>query len=552
MNLINDPWIPVIRESGKDTIAPWQIVERENPVMEIDAPRPDFQGALYQFLIGLLQTCFAPEDEDEWLDFWEEMPDSDELERALKDKYKAFELDFNDGIGFMQDHDDFEGDWLPIEDLIGGALSDNTRKGNKDLFVKAGQVKIISPYWAALALFNLQVTGVLAWGKHRIGLRGNGPLSTILVADGKENSLWKKLWLNVIYQEDIDFLPGNSAKDDNSDIFPWLKKTRTSPNKEPTSPSDAHPLQHYWAMPRRIRLWIEPANGKKCDLTGTELDRGVRFYKRIHNGIYYTNGWIHPLTPYTRAAKDKFPKPIEGKFAGDGFTQWVSLNYDEYADDKRKKMRWGRAFVVRHYYEEKPRVAHAKLWCFGYDADSANVKCWYESVMPTFQVPKENIEALKAHVSELLQVAYSIVDDLRFSLIRAWFKPQKDGSGKEKWNHILSSIKNQKTAHLSTYKKIEREYWDYLEGVFPGIFESIVHYGLSSGRPLDIYSNWVKTIQKFCLKYYEQNAFGAAVDQMNLKRVVEAKKYLWNALNPQKKCLLKDINEYIKKKGVPA
>jgi CRISPR system Cascade subunit CasA len=68
MNLITDQWMPVIRQNGQaDTIAPWQIAEADNPVVEINAPRPDFQGALYQLLIGLLQTCFAPEDEDKWL-----------------------------------------------------------------------------------------------------------------------------------------------------------------------------------------------------------------------------------------------------------------------------------------------------------------------------------------------------------------------------------------------------------------------------------------------------------------------------------------------------
>ena len=75
MNLITDQWLPVIRKDGsKEKIAPWQITDGINddrPIMEIDAPRADFKGALYQFLIGLLQTAFAPEDEDEWLDYWE-------------------------------------------------------------------------------------------------------------------------------------------------------------------------------------------------------------------------------------------------------------------------------------------------------------------------------------------------------------------------------------------------------------------------------------------------------------------------------------------------
>jgi len=83
MNLITDPWIPVVRQDGtEDTIIPCQIVETENPVLEIKAPRPDFQGALYQFLIGLLQTCFAPEDKDEWLEYWQNMPEKGKLKKV--------------------------------------------------------------------------------------------------------------------------------------------------------------------------------------------------------------------------------------------------------------------------------------------------------------------------------------------------------------------------------------------------------------------------------------------------------------------------------------
>ena len=330
MNLITDPWIPVIRkDTTHDTIMPWQIAESDNPVIEINAPRPDFQGALYQFLIGLLQTCSSPEDEDEWLEYWEETPGTNELKVAFEKVQNAFELDNPDGPAFMQEHPDtdkhnevFEkADWLPIEDLIGGSLSVNTRKENKDLFVKTKQIEVISPYWAALSLFNLQVTGVLAWGKHRIGLRKNAPLTTLVIPDSKQSTLWQKLWLNVIYQDDMDLIPGNSKEKDRkdakdwSDIFPWMWKTRTSPNKMPTSPSDANPLQHYWAMPRRIQMKVELVKGK-CDLSGEDIEKGVRFYKRVKDGVYYTNGWVHPLTPYTRLEKDKFPRPIDGKYAG--------------------------------------------------------------------------------------------------------------------------------------------------------------------------------------------------------------------------------------------
>ncbi len=561
MNLITDPWIPVIRKDGtSDTIMPWQIAETENPVIEINAPRPDFQGALYQFLIGLLQTCFAPEDEDEWEDYWKKFPEPTELMNAFGKVEDAFELDNSDGPAFMQEHPDtdkhydiFEkAEWLPVEDLIGGALSDNTRKNNKDLFIKTKESELISPYWAALALFNLQITGVLAWGKHRVGLRGNAPLTTLVIPDSDQCILWQKIWLNVIYQEDIDLIPGDSAKKELSDIFPWMGKTRTSPNKKPTSPSDANPIQHYWAMPRRIRLKVEPVKEKKCDLSGEKLEHGVRFYKRIHDGVYYTNGWVHPLTPYTRSAKNKFPKPIEGKYAGKGFRQWVSLNYDEYADDENKKLRWGRSLAVKHYYDEKKHkiAVNTKLWCFGYDAVNANVKCWYESIMPTFQVPNDDVDALKDHVSEALQIAYQLVEALRFSIIRAWFRPQTDSNGKKKWNHVISAIN--KTGHLSTYKNIEYDYWESLEEEFSAMLDKLIVYGQTPGKPLQIYVQWIKAIQKHCFNYFDRNALGEAVDERDLRRVVEAKSYLREALFPYKKSFLKEINEFRKQREVAA
>ena len=69
MNLIEDPWIPARRRSGvAGRIAPWELTEGfdTDPWVEVAAPRPDFDGALVQFLIGLLQTCLAPADPHTW------------------------------------------------------------------------------------------------------------------------------------------------------------------------------------------------------------------------------------------------------------------------------------------------------------------------------------------------------------------------------------------------------------------------------------------------------------------------------------------------------
>ncbi len=556
-NLITDAWIPVRRQDGKpDTIAPHQVVEQENPVVEMRVPRPDFQGALYQFLIGLLQTCFAP-NEDEWLKYWKYMPDVDELKTKFEQEQvnKAFELYNPDGPAFMQEHPNtrhpdkkkmFDGvEWCPIEDLIGGELSENTRKKNKDLFTKSGRIKVVSPYWAALALFNVQTSGVLAWGKHRIGLRGNAPLTTLLIPDDQNIPLWHHLWLNVISKEQGSLIQGDWSKKDMADIFPWMGITRISPGKKPsTSPQDANPLQHYWPMPRRIHLRFEPtAPDACCDLTGERIDCGVSKYKRVTDGVYYTNGWVHPLSPHTRTGKNRFPKPVDGRNAGQGLRQWVSLNYDEYTDEDEKTMRWGRALVVQDFYDNKPELGiKTKLWCFGYDADSANVRCWYESSMPTFHVSADNVDALKAHATDALQLAQKMFERFRMALIRAWFKPQRDSKGKESWSHITKSIN--KAGHLSSYKNIDYEYWEALEPHFITLLEEIIQYGNTEGQPMDAFKAWLKAIRNYCKQHFDQYALKETIDGSDMKRVVQARNDLFKVLHSRKDPLLKSIDDY--------
>jgi len=62
MNLLEKSWIPVRRASGQRLwIAPYQITDGigQDPIVALDAVRPDFNGALIQFLIGLVQTAWA-------------------------------------------------------------------------------------------------------------------------------------------------------------------------------------------------------------------------------------------------------------------------------------------------------------------------------------------------------------------------------------------------------------------------------------------------------------------------------------------------------------
>jgi CRISPR system Cascade subunit CasA len=69
LNLLEERWVPIRRASGRaERIAPHEITERidSDPVVALDAPRPDINGALIQFLIGLVQTAWVRADQ-----FWD-------------------------------------------------------------------------------------------------------------------------------------------------------------------------------------------------------------------------------------------------------------------------------------------------------------------------------------------------------------------------------------------------------------------------------------------------------------------------------------------------
>ncbi|MDY0301010.1 MAG: type I-E CRISPR-associated protein Cse1/CasA [Trichlorobacter sp.] len=541
MNLIKDAWITAIRaNSGRCVIAPWQIAEQKDPVMELVAPRPDFQGAMYQFLIGLLQTGFAPKNPDEWFEYWDKPPLPETLQFQL-DKYScAFELNKADSPLFMQDFDDFDGEELPIEDLVGGAISDSTREKNQDLFLKRDHIHAVSPYWAALSLFNMQITGVMAWGKHRVGLRGNGPVTTLILPD-QECSLWKKLWLNTLSMEDFVSVPGDRKKKELKDIFPWLAKTRTSPNKEITAPLDCNPLQHYWPLPRRIRLFIEPYTGT-CDISGEKITAAVLRYKRVKDGVYYNNGWKHPLTPYCRKSMETFPYAVTGSKSSFDFKDWGALTLDGTIDGEDCH----RAEVVKVYYDQLARDIECKtiIWCFGYDASNANVKCWYDNRLPLLNYDKKDHTRIKSWVGELVKISYEQVLVLKFALVRAWFNPRIDKNGNETWKHLINKKGDTSQAHLSTIKFVEQDYWRLAESKFYSVLHSLLERSNEDDRPLEIYKDWLMFNRSQVKNMFDNEAFAFLGDDKDIRRAVFASKWLDQELKPQRG-FLAEMNQLI-------
>jgi len=329
MNLLLDEWITIQRRSGSVVkIAPIRLTANKNdPAVEILAPRADFSGALYQFLISLLQTAFTPRDAREWQRRWK-TPSEAVLHEALSPIVDAFEFD-TDGPAFMQDFDLHTQDFIEIASLLVDAPGDKTISINKDHFVHRDRVRQVCYACAATALFTRQINAPSGGSGHDVSLRGGGPLTTRLIYEEAYANLWHKLWINVRPKNNLmERLNFSDNPSPNGTVFPWLAQARTSGPESgcETTPETAHPLQVYWSMPWRIRLEFADGEEGMCDLCGEVAERLVRRYQTMNYRVNYSGAWIHPLSLYDYNPNEERPSSVvEGHQYGVGCHRWLGL-----------------------------------------------------------------------------------------------------------------------------------------------------------------------------------------------------------------------------------
>lgn len=415
-NLLDQAWIPVRRaDDSRDVIRPCQISETENPPVRLDAPRPDFNGALIQFLIGLIQTTFAPRHERGWRRWFKNPPSPDELDAACDWCRDAFNLD-GDGPRFMQDyayarttpklkksrdgHIKTNSNQRPLSHLLFETPTGNTLKRNQDHFTKRGE-RPLSVAESVMALLNIQMNAQGSGRGYRVSVRGKmGPLTTVVVG----RTLWQTAYLNVLTRQEFEALAGSNQQRMES-IFPWMAPTRTSEAEQLVTPAEVHAAQMYWAMPLRKRLLFDKTASH--DAKGEPILRS-HYYRTTH-GINYDNEstWLHPLSPqdHSRGAASK---PVNArKIADSSYTDWLGLAANRGVADTKPAL-VVQKFNSRGHLDAVSEAlglesddgqsdqmgdsnrrggdsgARVRLWFFGYEFKDSSAEAWHESEMPLF------------------------------------------------------------------------------------------------------------------------------------------------------------------------
>lgn len=421
-NLLREAWIPAERlKGGVEWIAPYQLTahHENNPIINFAWPRPDFDLASHEFLIGLLAAIYPadPSRADQWTRLFHQPPAPDQLAAAFEPLAEAFVLD-GDGPRFLQDFDQLDGDELPIESLLIEGPRENTIERNRDLFVKRGQVRILSRSAAAIAVYTLQQYAASGGRGYRTSLRGGGPLVTLALPDGGPTSrqtLWRRLWLNTPSGLRLDVAGKMHA-------FPWLAPTRTSANNETVHESDAHRLQSFFGMPRRIRLnFSENLERRPCDLTGTVDDIVCTGFTRLPWGVNYGQ-WRHPTTPY-KVNSNELPSPVHTQGGRLGYRQWVGLVFR--GDTARP------AEVIlnakdRLYSLGRAWRDNSRILAGGYAMDKDKALAFAEAEMPLYAVDPQLSHALEAFARNMIDAAGKAALILAFAIRRALFGPKTE------------------------------------------------------------------------------------------------------------------------------
>ena len=517
-NLINAAWLPVRRRSGAvEHIQPWRVTDgiAEDPFVAFAWPRPDFNGAAHEFLIGLLSTAAAPGDDEEWEDWWQSPPAPEILEERYARIAHAFDLD-GPGPRFLQDIDPLEdAENKEIAALLIDAPGAQTLRHNADLFVKRGGVLALSRAAAAMALFTLSAYAPAGGAGHRTSLRGGGPMTTLIVNDHEAYgaTLWGRIWPNIESKRQISRRVVEAKDpDDIGSIFPWFVPTRTSNSKEGgrlTTPSDVHPLQVYWGMPRRIRLLFEDAQNRPCSLIASQDSVVVTSYRTRNYGTNYSEGFEHPLSPHYRQKAGAVKLPVHPRPGGVSYRLWPGLVIP--SSDKLREP----AQVIRQWPERAPRRGQTRFAAFGYDMDNMKARAWIESEMPLWFLPDA---ASREWLVQFIERATAGADGVSRLLTSA----------------VKSALCNRPSDAKGNYGFIAERFFRETEGAFYAAVRdavtSIQNDPDVDDPTINVRENWAPTMAAAALRLFDEYATGDGLEDRDMHRHVKARFFLALAL----------------------
>ena len=466
LNLVSDPWIPVLRRSGRDTIRPDQIAEPD--VLRPDWPRPDLNLACFELLIGLVYLAHPPKGGDDRAD----PPDAATLRTAMKPLAPAFNL-LGEGPRFLQDLEALEGDGNPPEMLFIDSAGDSTAKKNADLMVRRGRYQALPLPLAAMALYTLQAFAPKGGRGHRTSMRGGGPMVTLVKPSAE--GLGRLVWANVPQGEPL----GPEMLDE----LPWMRATETSKpvgNKSRItvprsgSPSRPHP-EVFFGQPRRLRL--------------VARDGAVTNVIQKSGGTnYLPKDWRHPLTPYYWKESQHLPcHPKPGSF---GYRNWRGVIL-------QSESRLRPQTLVQ--YLREIQMARCSLILAGWAMDDMTPVDFVWSEQPVFPLSEEDESHAAASVEAAEHASNALTRCVRDAV-------GTDASKRKDPQRLRKELKS------GVSLRAREAFFAATQAPFEAMLAS-----MSAGKPF-VSEEWVKTLRWAALPIFDREVLPGLADLGDTRR----------------------------------
>lgn len=528
MNLLEDRWVNVRCTDGSTGWqSPTHLLLKADALpsvpADIIAPRADFRQGAYMFLVGLLQTVFAPASEDDWRELLEGPGKrAGELGEALTAVAPHFELTGN--TPFLQESALDADAAKPVEELL-----IETAKEEHDHFVKRRRYPELCEACAGLALYVRQANAPAGGRGYRVGLRGGGPLTALLVPEpgASPNPLWTRLWLNVVHQEILVRECQGDRTRPLVDAFPWTSPLPNSEAGEVTVPDDCHPMHVCWSMPCRLRLGepVEPRGA--CPLCGRTSEVAFDSFAVKPSGINYGGAWRHPLSSYYASERDGAKEWIarKGQPGGVLFRSWPHFGLPTGQGSGEGEGVTNRApltviqLAAAELADEDPGLAQPLLHVAGFDVENAKVRCWYEGTMPVFSRLQDAEQAETAYqaANGLVELTAEASKLLTKAVLAAWYEDNPRGDGPLPPTRL--------------WEELERPFAQALEGIVSVLTGQEVAGEYGDSDPLvELRASFLREMRNRTEAIFDDVVLTASPEELPMQRVITARRGLGRKL----------------------
>lgn len=509
LNLLTSPWLEVKRQNGeKEFVSISELTSNfdTNPIIALDFPRPDWNAAVTEFIIGVFFLIWAPKSTSEWAAKIKSPPTKEEITKAVLEYAQYFDFD-GENVRAFQDFDSLEkAESKQISGLLIDAPGENAVRNNSDLFIKRTDELALCIEYAAAALITMQDFAPSGGAGHRTSMRGGGPLLTLLTPmrlNITMPNLWDIIWANVPSASVGDELEPHKA-------FPWTAPTIVSPKGQMVIEDGNHPTLAFFATPRRIRL--EFVHGI-CSLSGRE-GIVVKSYRTQNYGANYpTNTWQHPLSPYYADKKEGY-LPLHPNAGQATYRDWLSWWGAKVGSKAAKPIiQWNeRKRQVNSIFQSAEYIT-----AMGFDMDNMKARQWLSAAIPFIPIYDDIFFA--KNLKPEIQVLISASDEAaractRFAKLAIY--GQKTDNGYKLPDNL----------NMDSLKEIGDSLWQETENDFRENVIELLNLIENNKNTMELRDKWRRKLANRALRIFEQFVDIDGLMDENPHRILWARKLL--------------------------